>query len=162
MQLVPASAEHVDALIEGDDVFTERFGWTVAPGYLEFPEALGPTRAALHEGTPAQWYAHLFVDTAAGEVVGFGGFKGPPTNGEVEIGYSVAPSHRGRGVATTAARLMIESARAAGVRVVCAHTLAEDGPSTAVLRRVGMHNVAELDDPDVGLVWRWELAIEDP
>jgi RimJ/RimL family protein N-acetyltransferase len=162
MELVPATAEHVAALIEGDDVFAERFGWTVAPGYLEFPEALGRTRAALHEGTPSQWYAHLFVDTAAGEVVGFGGFKRPPTDGEVEIGYSVAPSYRGRGVATTATRLMIERARSAGVRVVCAHTLAENGPSTAVLRRVGMHKVAELEDPDVGPVWRWELAIGDP
>ena len=161
LALVPVTVAHVEALLDGDDVFTERFGWTVVPGYLEFPESLPVTRDALRNGTPPEWWSQLFVDADANELVGFGGFKGPPVDGEVEIGYSVAPSRRGRGYATQAARLMIERARAEGCTSVSAHTLAEDNPSTRLLRRVGMRRVAEVLDPEDGPIWRWELRLSD-
>jgi ribosomal-protein-alanine N-acetyltransferase len=41
---------------------------------------------------------------------------------------------------------------------VTAHTLAEDNPSTAVLRKNRFVRTAELDDPDTGTIWRWERA----
>ena len=56
LAVVPVSIAHVEALLEGDDVFTERFGWTVVPGYLDFPEALAATRDALRNGTPPAWW----------------------------------------------------------------------------------------------------------
>jgi RimJ/RimL family protein N-acetyltransferase len=92
-------------------------------------------------------------------VVGLGGFYGPPADGSVEIGYSVAPAHRGRGHATEAARRWIEIATARGVRTVLAHTLAEDNPSTAVLRRLGFRRTDELVDPE-GAIWRWDLPLD--
>jgi RimJ/RimL family protein N-acetyltransferase len=159
LAVVPATVAHVEALLEGDDVFEERFGWRVVPGYLDFPEALPATRDALLNGTAPEWWSQLFVDTDADELVGFGGFKGLPVDGDVEIGYSIAPTRRRRGFATEVARLMIERARAAGCTSVSAHTLAEENASTRVLTRVGMARVAELDDPDAGRVWRWELRL---
>jgi ribosomal-protein-alanine N-acetyltransferase len=39
---------------------------------------------------------------------------------------------------------------------VTAHTLAEDNPSTAVLRKSGFVRTATIDDPDAGAIWRWE------
>ena len=56
------------------------------------------------------------------------------------------------------ARRWIDIATARGVTLVCAHTLAAETASTAVLRRLGFRRTAELVDPEVGAVWRWELA----
>jgi [ribosomal protein S5]-alanine N-acetyltransferase len=155
----PATLEHVDALLAGDDVFADRFGLTVVPGYLEFPEAMPRTREALAGGMPPEWFAHLIVDRTAGELIGWGGFKGPPVDHVVEIGYSLAPDRRGQGHATAAARQLVALANAAGCRLVVAHTLPEENPSTAVLTRVGFARVAAVDDPDEGEIWRWELPL---
>ena len=39
-----------------------------------------------------------------------------------------------------------------------AHTLASESASTTVLRRCGFAQVTDIDDPEEGTVWRWELA----
>jgi RimJ/RimL family protein N-acetyltransferase len=148
--------EQVTLLIEAPHRFPERYGLRLADGYLAFPEALPATREALLGGTPPEWFSHLIVDPDAEEVVGLGGYSGPPVDGAVEIGYGVAPARRGRGHATAAARAWVDSARARGATRVVAHTLAEDGPSTVVLRRCGFTRVAELQDPEDGPLWRWE------
>jgi RimJ/RimL family protein N-acetyltransferase len=153
------SLAQVDALIEGDDVFAARFGMAVAPGYLDFPEALSRTRDELVNGMPSEWYSHLIIDVDTNTVVGFGGYKGPPTDGEVEIGYSVAPSRQRRGHATAAAQLLIEQARAAGVTRVCAYTLPESNASTRVLTRCGLTMTEVVEDAEDGYVWRWERAL---
>jgi [ribosomal protein S5]-alanine N-acetyltransferase len=155
----PATLDHVDALLAGDAVFAERFGIAVAPGYLEFPEAMPRTREVLADGMPPEWFAYLILDRTAGELVGWGGFKGPPDDGVVEIGYSLAPTARGKGHATAAARELVALAHAAGCRLVIAHTLPVENPSTAVLERAGFTRTAEIDDPDEGRIWRWELPL---
>jgi RimJ/RimL family protein N-acetyltransferase len=162
IDVVPVTAEHVHALISDPDTFAARFGLTLVPGYLAFPEALPATLDALRDGMPPEWSSHLIVDTAAGEVVGFGGFTGRPEGGSVEIGYSVAPERRGRGHATAAVRAWVERARAAGLQQVVAHTLAAENPSTRVLHRVGFRRAGETVDPDEGTVWRWALELQEP
>jgi len=77
----------------------------------------------------------------------------------VSAGYAVAPSRQGRGIATAVVTVLVERARAAGVITVSAHTLAEENPSTAVLRKNGFIRTAALDDPDAGAIWRWELPV---
>jgi RimJ/RimL family protein N-acetyltransferase len=154
--------EHVEALLAGDGVFTERFGMPVAAGYLDFPEALARTRAELVNGMPSEWYSHLIIDADTNTLVGFGGYKGPPTDGEVEIGYSVAPSHQRRGHATAAAQLLIDQARAAGVTRVCAYTLPEANASTRVLTRCGLTMTEVVEDAEEGYVWRWERSLTAP
>ncbi|GAA4552081.1 GNAT family protein [Pseudonocardia xishanensis] len=155
----PLTMEQVTTLIEDPDAFPARYGLRLAEGYLAFPEALAATREALAGGTPPEWFSHLIVDPEAGEVVGLGGYTGPPRDGAVEIGYSVAPGRRGRGHATAAAQTWVATAHARGVRRMRAHTLAEEGPSTVVLRRCGFTRVAELQDPEEGALWRWELTL---
>lgn len=88
------------------------------------------------------------------------GFAGSlNAEGEIEIGYEVAPAHQGQGHATAAARALVAMAFGRpGVRAVVAHTLAQENASTGVLRRIGMAQVAELPHPEVGAVWRWRLA----
>jgi ribosomal-protein-alanine N-acetyltransferase len=158
-RIEPVSLAQVEALIEGHDVFATRFGMPVAPGYLDFPEALPRTRDELANGMPSEWYSHFIIDADSDTVVGFGGYKGPPTGGEVEIGYSVAPSWQRRGHATAAARLLIQKARVAGVARVCAYTLPEANASTRVLARCGLTMTEVVPDAEVGSVWRWERTL---
>ncbi|WP_143425100.1 GNAT family N-acetyltransferase [Geodermatophilus pulveris] len=158
----PLTRDGAEALLEGGDAFPRRFGHRVADGYLEFPEALPAIVRALRDGVDPGWWSHLVIDPRTTTVIGHGGFKGPPTDGSVEIGYSIAPAHRGRGHATEAAHHLIDIAATRGVARVCAHTLAEENPSTAVLRRLGFRRTAELTDPGAGAVWRWELVTVRP
>ena len=51
VQVVPARVEWLDALVEGDDVFTDRFGISVVEGGVGFPEAL-PRRSRRCAGSP--------------------------------------------------------------------------------------------------------------
>jgi ribosomal-protein-alanine N-acetyltransferase len=80
-------------------------------------------------------------------VVGGCGFLGPPdAEGSVEIGYGLAPSHRGRGIATEAVAGMVHSAFASpGVRLVWAGTEEQDTASQGVLTRNGFRMIGTED-----------------
>ena len=162
MRVETMRLEWIEALIEGDAVFGERFGIPVVEGWAGFPEALPHALEGARQEDEAPWGSRLFFDDD-GALVGFGGYKGPPIEGEVEIGYAIAPARRGRGLATTATRSMIDWARERGVTKVVAHTLATPNASNAVLARCGFTHTATIADPDGGVdedVWRWELATD--
>src|SRR3712207_5245853 len=148
----PVTLEAVEALLGADGEFRRRFGLDVAEGYLAFPEALPATVHALQSGMPPEWFSYLIIDPLESVVVGMGGFTGPPSDGVVEIGYSVAPRHRGRGHATDAVRLWLDHAARSGVSLVRAHTLPVQSASTAVLEKSGFECVARLDDDEAGAV----------
>lgn len=131
----------------------------ITEGWLEFPEAL-ETMCADYEKSPAprQWGTLFFLRNAPRRLVGWGGYKGAPNEGAVEIGYAIAPGERGKGFATAAARAMIGRAFAApGISAVTAHTLAEENASTAILKKLGFEKTAAFIDPDDGPVWAWRL-----
>lgn len=90
-----------------------------------------------------------------GTVVGGCGFLGPPdSTGAVEIGYGLAPSHRGQGIATEAVvGLVKETWKDPRVKLVIAFTDADNEPSQAVLRRAGFHVVVS-----EGEQLRWEAG----
>ena len=114
--------------------------------------------------SPSSPWTHGFalVERTTDTVVGSAAFKGPPTSdGAVEIAYVVDKEYRGRGFAKEAAAALVEHAISVGVRLVCAHTLPERGPSTGVLEACGFDNVGEILDPEDGLVWRWEFRQRD-
>jgi RimJ/RimL family protein N-acetyltransferase len=157
VKVLPARLDWLDALAEGDEVFSARFGISVVTGWVGFPEALPAAIEEARRQPDDPWGTHLFFDDD-GALVGFGGFKGAPRDGEVELGYAVAPGRQGRGIATAVVEELISRARAAGVNVVSAHTLAEENASTAVLRKSGFSRSGQRRDPD-GDVWRWERAL---
>lgn len=107
----------------------------------------------------ANWWMYFFVHTADRKLVGSGGFKGKPDDaGMVEIGYAVAPAYRRKGLATEAAQGLIDYAFShPQVNCVQAHTLAEENESVRVLRKIGMEFVKELNDPEDGDIWQWQL-----
>jgi RimJ/RimL family protein N-acetyltransferase len=151
--------EWADALADGDAVFSERFGVAVVAGWPGFPEALPRILSTARRGRPDAWGPHLFFDDD-GALVGLGGWKGPPVDGAAELGYAVAPARQRRGIASAAVRVLVGRARLCGVRMVVAHTLAEESGSTRVLERSGFTKAGELLDADVGPVWRWELQLD--
>jgi RimJ/RimL family protein N-acetyltransferase len=157
IEIKPATLAWMEALTEGDRVFTERFGIPVVPGWAGFPEAVSVALDGLRSSASGVWGTHLFFDN--GELVGFGGWKGPPHEGSVELGYAVAPARQGRGIATAVVRELVARAGRAGVGVVVAHTLPDESASTTVLHRCGFARVGDVLDPDAGLVWRFELAL---
>lgn len=158
VRVEPATAEWLEALVEGDDVFASRFGIPVVDGWAGFPEAVPHTLAAVREQPDQTWGTHLFL-ADDGALVGFGGWKGAPTDGTAELGYAVAPARQGQGIATAVVAELVTRARRAGVATVVAHTLAEENASTAVLTKAGFTMTAELTDPDDGPLWRWQLPL---
>src|ERR687894_2380464 len=168
LRLIAVEPFHVEALSRDKRELAEVLGVAMPDGWPEFPEAFappeggGPRRA---ERPPTVWRGYFFVHPRRRALVGNGGFTGDPDDsGVVEIGYEIAPEPRNRGFATEAARAMIGYAFAhadARVEAVVAHTLAETNASNAVLRKVGMSFVAEVDDPEVGKAWRWRISREE-
>lgn len=160
--ILPATVEHLTALREDRATFGELIGSEVPAQWPEFPESIDFTIARLTEHPhEADWWMHFFLAESGARLVGSGGFVGPPQDGVVEIGYEIAPEFRNRGLATAAAGAMIEKATAGGrVSTVVAHTMPTQNPSTTVLRRLGFQHVGEVDDPEDGTVWRWELPIQ--
>lgn len=160
LSLRPAGEAWLTALIAGAETFALLTGFRVADGCNEFPKSLLFSLDRLRRARESErrwWAPLLFVERSVNLVAGMGGFKGPPLNGEVELGYSIAPAHRGRGLATESAGAMAEAAlKVPGVEVVVAHTRAQPGPSPRVLEKCGFVRAGEGLDPEEGVVWRWE------
>ena len=148
----------MEAALAGDDALARALGHEVVPGWATFREALPLTRDALVEHPNGHaWGTRLFVSGDPPELVGWGGFKGPPSDGVVEVGYEIAEARQGRGLATAATRAMVAEAFAdERVTKVIAHTLPERNASTRVLEKVGFQFDGEaLEDGE--LVWRFSL-----
>ena len=149
----------MEAALEGDDALANALGHDVVAGWATFAEALKLTRDALAANpSGAAWGARFFVARDQPELVGWGGFKGPPKDDAVEIGYEIAEARRGRGLATAATRAMLAEAFAdERVTAVIAHTLPERNASNRVLEKAGFRFEGEAQEDDE-LVWRFSLT----
>ena len=110
-------------------------------------------------GYQKPWIGYLAI--VDGAVIGFCAFKPAPKGGEVEIAYATMPEHEGRGVATAMARDLIRIAGATAPDIaITAQTLPEENASTAILKKLGFRQRGEVQHPEDGLVWDWELAAD--
>ena len=111
----------------------------------------------LDAGTPALWcIPFLIMPRSHDTIMGGCTFKTAAVDGRVEIGYGVAPSHRGRGVATAAVAQLLHLAAASGiVRQVVAHVLPGNFASAKVVSRLGFEMDGPVVDPDGEEVMRW-------
>lgn len=115
--------------------------------------------ARFHASTTTDPWVHGFriVHRDSGAVVGSCSFKGPPTDGVVEVAYGIEPEAQGKGYATECARALVDYAFTfRDVRLVIAHTLPEPNASTRVLAKCGFRHIGEVMDPEDGRVWRFE------
>lgn len=125
--------------------------------------ALPPARVATHAlaqfdiGTPAHWCAPFLI-VSRNAVLGTCRFKAAPADGSVEIGYEVAESQRGRGVATQAVMQLLEMAIASGlVKEVFAHIVPGNVASSKVVSRLGFSKGDLLVDHGGETVARWSF-----
>ena len=141
------------------DTDPEAFAAALAPrfGGDEGParDILAETCAVLtRDPRPDRWGS--YVVHLDGRPIGIGAFKAAPdAAGEVEIAYMTFPAFEGQGHATGTIAALVDIAEAAGARPI-AHTLPEENASNRALRRNGFAFAGEVEDPEDGLIWRWE------
>jgi ribosomal-protein-alanine N-acetyltransferase len=152
LRLVPATAESVEAEMADP----ARLGRLID---AEVPDDWPPEtlREALpryhqwHREHPEwtgwlEWYG-VRLDLAAPVLCGSAGFHGPPDDrGMVEVGYSVLPAHRRRGLATEMVAALVLWARTqSAVCRVEAETTVDNPASIRVLEHVGFRLVGSSD-----------------
>lgn len=163
LQLIPLGPWHYLALIDSVDQFNKSFGIPAAEGLRDFIDSGEVSTAWIEQlkvASEADPWTHGFaaVHRFDHHVVGTVCFKGPPNQeGMVEIAYGFVPIYQNRGLATEAARALVQFASTDHrVRLIRAHTKDQDNASARVLTKCGFTVIGEVLDPDDGLVWRWE------
>ncbi len=161
LRLIPATRAHIEVALESDDALGALLGARVPdtwpPEYID-ERALIYTLDRLAEGPEqAGWWLHFVVlEGVPAKLIGTAGYKGPPKDGTVEVGYGIVADHQRRGYATEATRALIAHAFARpAVRRVIAETLPELIPSIGVLEKLGFVRAVE-EGSEPGVI-RFEL-----
>jgi len=106
--------------------------------------------------SPASW---LIVEE--NEVVGLCSITRPPVNDVLDIGYGIAPSRMGRGIAGRAVGEVVAWARSSPrVSALTAETSVANIASQRVLSRNGFVRVGERVDPEEGPLICWRCLTE--
>lgn len=161
LKLIRCDIDILETAIAGNDKLAEKLGMTIADNWNEFGSAIFQfTIDKLSESEEESgWWIYFPIHRKDNRLIGGCGYKGKPTpEGTVEIGYEIAPAYRNRGYATELVKGLIENAfNDSRVKSVIAHTLANENPSTKVLVKCRFKYAGEMEDPDDGKVWKWEL-----
>jgi RimJ/RimL family protein N-acetyltransferase len=154
IRFVKLSPAALTALVEGDLTAASEAAGVTLSQYLLDERWLWEIRLEDIRRNPqsADWIARAAV-TDGGEVVGHGGFHGPPDEeGVVEVAYSVDPRHRRQGYAKAMLRSLLERADAdPAVTAVRASIRPDNAGSRATIAGFGFRKVGEQWDPEDGL-----------
>lgn len=137
-----------------------RQGFSLAPGRLETPRTLTALRllnAKVRDAlNPGAWL--ILVDQ---QVCGLCSYKAAPREArEIEIGYGISSSRRGRGIARAAIGQMIERSRQdTRIHALTAQTEATNAASQRVLARHGFIVAGHARQPDGSTLRVWRLAL---
>ena len=161
LRLLPCNPEILYAAIAGNDTLSQALNIRVQHNWTEFGAvALQYALDKLSQYPDEQgWWTYFPIHKQDNKLIGSGGYKGKPaSDGSVEIGYEISPDYRNRGLATEMTKgLIMHAFKDDKVKSIIAHTLGEENPSTKVLQKCGFVKVAELNDPEEGTIWKWEL-----
>lgn len=106
-------------------------------------------------GFTKPWIA-CFVCDDKNEIIGGGGYKGPPVNGKVEITYGTFKNYEGQGVGTEICRQLLLLALQTEPSVeVCAKTLPENSASAEILKKNGFKCAGTVYDEEDEDVLEW-------
>lgn len=161
LKLIPCDTEILNSAIKGNEFIAQKLNVTVQDNWTEF--GIDPLQYSLDKLSESEdekgWLAYFPIHKQENKLIGNCGYKGKPTTeGTVELGYEIAPTYRNRGLASEIAEGLIKNAfKDQRVKSIIAHTLREESPSTMILKKFGFDRVQEINDPDDGLIWRWEL-----
>lgn len=160
LSLIDCDLDIWEAVLQGNNFLSQVLGVNVPKNWSENTDAF-PMFVEMVKQNPdlIVWGGKLIIYKPDNLLIGSCGYKGKPSpEGMVEIGYEIKVSHRGKGLATEAARALVDFAfNDPTVTLVIAHTLPQGSASTSVLSKLGFKCVGTDDDPDEGEVWRWEL-----
>lgn len=154
--LIEATDAHFADLIAG----RTPQGLTVAEGGIETPQVLAMLRALSAEvGESFQPNAWLIVED--GEVAGLTSLVRTPYVGDtVMVGYGVAASRRGRGIARRAVAELLAWARSDyRVATVTAETSIHNAASQRVLEANGFTRTGERTDDEDGELFCWAVGV---
>jgi ribosomal-protein-alanine N-acetyltransferase len=151
LQLVAVTLAHIEAELQDGQALGALLGVSIPsswpPGEYD-RDAMEFFRGRLLAGGPSHlgWYCWYAIgcdtDGRRENLLAAAGYFGPPSDGSVEVGYSVIPEARGCGYATEIVDALVGRAfEEPGVRVVIAHTVDSNVPSTRVLLRCGFRRV---------------------
>jgi RimJ/RimL family protein N-acetyltransferase len=160
LQLISGEEELLDAAIKGNVALERLLKVRIPELWSEFGTGvLRHARAMIQaDETANNWWTYFPIHLQDQILIGTCGYKGPPSDGSVEIGYEIIEAYRGKGLATEMAKGLIENAfKDQSVRQILAHTLAEENASCSVLKKCGFIKTGEIEDEEDGLIWRWEL-----
>ena len=171
LELVPATPPSTRAALEGAHALGANLGAVVPPTwppeYLDAP-ALEFTLKRLGLGAEQEgWWLYfvlLPLGPAGRTLIGSAGYKGPPADGTVEVGYGIVSDQRRRGYASEVTRGLIAHAfKQEVVRRVIAETLPQLTPSIGVLEKCGFAVSGEdraHDAPGGEAVEEWIMRLE--
>ena len=161
LRLVGGDMDILKSALSSNDQLSNKLGVSLADKWTEFGiEAIQYSLERLLESREESgWWTYFPIHKRDNTLIGSGGYKGKPTaEGTVELGYEIAPSYRNKGLATEMTKGLIANAfKNARVSVILAHTLGQENSSTHVLTKCGFQKVEEINDPQDGLLWKWEL-----
>lgn len=157
LEIVPATPALTKAALEGPRALGAGLAASVPPtwppDYLDEP-ALRFTLDRLEEAPEhAHWWMHFVLRKRGGgdrTLIGSAGYKGPPSDGTVEVGYGIVSDHRRNGYASETVHALVARAfTVPEVRRVIAETLPELLPSIGVLHKCGFRLIGPGSEPGV-------------
>jgi [ribosomal protein S5]-alanine N-acetyltransferase len=160
--LLPVALKLIDA---GDVSGIARWLSAEVPeGWTETIPARSRLRQLAADPSEQSWLDRAAVLPAAREVIGGGGFHGPPdARGRVEIGYDIVPAQRRRGFAREVIVGLTAWAFATGRARVCVASVSPSNvASLALIRSLGFQQVGEQIDEVDGLELVFERALPLP
>ena len=161
LRLIKIDDELMRVAADGAECFAARYATSLGECAPTVRDVISQTKSLYARAPRAEpWIGYLAV--ASGDaVVGTCGFTGAPaSDGAVEIAYFTLPPFERRGYGTAMVAALIEIAVKSGLVVrVIAHTLPEANASTRILQKAGMTCAGEIEHPEDGRVWLWELRV---
>jgi [ribosomal protein S5]-alanine N-acetyltransferase len=108
------------------------------------------------------WLTWIVIHKLDKTIIGDAGYKGKPDNdGMVEIGYSIIPEYRNRGLATEAVQLVIDYAfQFPEIKTITAQTENNNIYSNNILRKFGMYCFDSVINEDKEIL-KWKLTKEE-
>lgn len=137
VRLVDLPLHVFEALRDGDaETARDHLGLDIPPDFLAANDVWTYMSGLRSDPANDGWTMNAIVRDDV--IVGNAGFKGAPTDGEVELGYSVLEAHRRQGIAVAAIHLLVERCmRESTVSRVIAAIRPDNPASIAVITSAG-------------------------
>jgi [ribosomal protein S5]-alanine N-acetyltransferase len=163
MHLIPMNRQTMELSLSDRETALSSIG-IISPGAEPLPDWMKNIyriKIARMDDAPDAWlFSTYFVMVLkeSGEPAGEIGFKGPPAEGKVEVGYGTREYHQGKGLMTEALRVLSQwtfSQRQHPVQTIIAHTEKDNAASQRVLEKAGFSRTGEEEGQDL-----WELNLD--